>query len=129
MKLDTRWTSSKSTWLLQKKFKDLQETIFADFARLWHWLFFSKNLDIILLFITVSKQKLCKTVSGRNVGFFQVGLAVVNGQLYAVGGFDGSTYLKTVEVFERESNSWRHSGPFLLLFINHAVSSKNNYFA
>ena len=39
-----------------------------------------------------------------------MGLAVVNGQLYAVGGFDGTTYLKTVEVYERESNSWRHSG-------------------
>ena len=26
-----------------------------------------------------------------------VGLAVVNGQLFAVGGFDGTTYLKTIE--------------------------------
>lgn len=41
---------------------------------------------------------------------FKVGLAVVNGQLFAVGGFDGSTYLKTVEVFDRDSNQWRHSG-------------------
>lgn len=40
----------------------------------------------------------------------QVGLAVVNGQLYAVGGFDGSTYLKTVEMFDRDSNQWRHAG-------------------
>ena len=30
-----------------------------------------------------------------------VGLAVVNGQLYAVGGFDGTTYLKTIEVFDQ----------------------------
>lgn len=41
---------------------------------------------------------------------FQVGLAVVNGQLYAVGGFDGTTYLKTVEVFDRDNNQWRHAG-------------------
>lgn len=41
---------------------------------------------------------------------FQVGLAVVNGQLYAVGGFDGTTYLKTVEVYDRECNQWRQSG-------------------
>lgn len=27
-----------------------------------------------------------------------VGLAVVNGQLYAVGGFDGTAYLKSIEV-------------------------------
>lgn len=39
-----------------------------------------------------------------------MGLAVVNGQLYAVGGFDGSTYLKTVELYDRDAASWRHSG-------------------
>ena len=39
-----------------------------------------------------------------------VGLAVVNGQLLAVGGFDGTTYLKTIEVFELSSNQWRMSG-------------------
>ena len=31
-----------------------------------------------------------------------MGLAVVNGQLYAVGGFDGTTYLKNVETFDQE---------------------------
>ena len=41
-----------------------------------------------------------------------VGLAVVNGQLYAVGGFDGTTYLKTIEVFDQVTNS----GSFPLLF-------------
>ena len=37
----------------------------------------------------------------------QVGLAVVNGQLMAVGGFDGTTYLKTIEVFDPDANTWR----------------------
>ena len=37
-----------------------------------------------------------------NLVFKQVGLAVVNGQLYAVGGFDGTTYLKNVETFDQE---------------------------
>ncbi len=41
---------------------------------------------------------------------FQVGLAVVNGQLMAVGGFDGTTYLKTVEVYDPETKSWRMCG-------------------
>lgn len=39
-----------------------------------------------------------------------VGLAVVNGQLYAVGGFDGTAYLKTIEVYDSESNQWRLCG-------------------
>jgi len=37
----------------------------------------------------------------------QVGLAVVNGQLMAVGGFDGSSYLKTIEIYTPEANTWR----------------------
>lgn len=40
----------------------------------------------------------------------QVGLAVVNGQLYAVGGFDGTAYLKTIEVYDTEQNQWRLCG-------------------
>ena len=38
----------------------------------------------------------------------QVGLAVVNGQLMAVGGFDGTTYLKTIEVYDPDANTWRY---------------------
>jgi kelch-like protein 20 len=41
-----------------------------------------------------------------------VGLAVVNGQLLAVGGFDGTTYLKTIEVLDRldSNNQWKMYG-------------------
>jgi len=41
---------------------------------------------------------------------WQVGLAVVNGQLMAIGGFDGTTYLKTVEVYDAEQNQWKIYG-------------------
>ena len=37
-------------------------------------------------------------------------MAVVNGQLFAVGGFDGTTYLKTIEVYDKEANSWKLCG-------------------
>jgi kelch-like protein 20 len=39
-----------------------------------------------------------------------VGLSVVNGLLYAVGGFDGTTYLKTVEVYDPDQNQWKLVG-------------------
>lgn len=39
-----------------------------------------------------------------------MGLAVVNGLLYAVGGFDGTSYLKTIEVYDPEQNQWRLCG-------------------
>ena len=42
--------------------------------------------------------------------FLKVGLAVVNGQLFAVGGFDGTTYLKTIEVYDKEANNWKLCG-------------------
>ena len=35
-----------------------------------------------------------------------VGLAVVGGQLLAVGGFDGVNYLKSVEIFNNTSSNW-----------------------
>ena len=37
-------------------------------------------------------------------------MSVVNGQLMAVGGFDGTTYLKTVEIYDPETKSWRMCG-------------------
>lgn len=48
-----------------------------------------------------------KSNTNKILSFVQVGLAVVNGQLMAVGGFDGTTYLKTIEVYDPDANTWR----------------------
>ncbi|KAL3836007.1 hypothetical protein ACJMK2_021462 [Sinanodonta woodiana] len=37
----------------------------------------------------------------------RVGVAVLNGKLYAIGGYDGMERLSTVEVFEQDSRRWR----------------------
>lgn len=42
--------------------------------------------------------------------YLKVGLAVVANKIYAIGGFDGSSYLKTVEVYDPEANLWKLSG-------------------
>jgi kelch-like protein 1/4/5 len=36
-----------------------------------------------------------------------LGVAVLDGRLYAVGGYDGSSCLSTVEVFDPSTNSWQ----------------------
>ncbi|XP_073533203.1 kelch-like protein 18 isoform X1 [Phyllobates terribilis] len=40
----------------------------------------------------------------------RVGVAVVNGLLYAIGGYDGQSRLSTVEVYNPESDSWTKVG-------------------
>ena len=35
-----------------------------------------------------------------------VGVAAVNGRLYAVGGFDGKNFLDTIEVYDADTNQW-----------------------
>ena len=35
------------------------------------------------------------------------GVCVANGKLYVIGGFDGSTYLKSVEWLDLEAGLWR----------------------
>lgn len=36
----------------------------------------------------------------------RVGVAVLNGLLYAIGGYDGQLRLSTVEVYNPETDSW-----------------------
>ena len=36
----------------------------------------------------------------------EMGAAVFEGKLYAVGGYDGSYFLDTVEAYEPEANTW-----------------------
>lgn len=36
----------------------------------------------------------------------RVGVAVVNGLLYAIGGYDGQSRLSTVEVYNPETDGW-----------------------
>ncbi|XP_060540641.1 kelch-like protein 18 isoform X2 [Pantherophis guttatus] len=40
----------------------------------------------------------------------RVGVAVVNGLLYAIGGYDGQWRLSTVEVYNPETDSWSRAG-------------------
>lgn len=39
-----------------------------------------------------------------------LGVAVLNGCIYAVGGFDGSTGLNTAEMYDPQTGKWRQIG-------------------
>jgi len=43
----------------------------------------------------------------------KVGLAEVNNTLVAIGGFDGTTYLKTVEVYDPDQQIWKLNGSMM----------------
>ena len=36
----------------------------------------------------------------------RLGVAALNGKIYAVGGYDGSSFLKSVEMFDPRNNKW-----------------------
>lgn len=41
----------------------------------------------------------------------RLGVAVLDGKLYACGGYDGSTFLRSVEVFDPRVNKWSLIAP------------------
>lgn len=46
------------------------------------------------------------TVSSLSVSRDAVGVCLLGDRLYAVGGYDGQSYLKTVESYEAQNNEW-----------------------
>ena len=43
--------------------------------------------------------------------YSRLGVAVLGGKLYACGGYDGSTFLRSVEVYEPRMNRWSLISP------------------
>jgi kelch-like protein 17 (actinfilin) len=56
-----------------------------------------------------------------------MGVAALGGKLYAVGGYDGTTPLSSVEVFDPQTNAWTALAPMStrrILFAMAAVQGK-----
>lgn len=46
------------------------------------------------------------TVSSLSVPRDAVGVCLLGDKLYAVGGYDGQSYLNTVESYDAQNNEW-----------------------
>lgn len=53
------------------------------------------------------------TVASMHMCRSNHGVAVLNGKIYALGGYNGESYMKNVEVYCRKSNQWKMATPML----------------
>lgn len=51
------------------------------------------------------------TVSSLSVPRDAVGVCLLGDRLYAVGGYDGQSYLNTVESYDAQNNEWTEEVP------------------
>ena len=50
-----------------------------------------------------------------------VGVCLLGDKLYAVGGYDGQTYLNTVEAYDPQTNEWTQVWHFFFHYYTHFV--------
>ena len=62
-------------------------------------------------------------VAPMDISRTQLGVAALGGKLYAVGGYDGSTYLNSAEVYDPIDNSWNSIAPMNISRIGLGVAA------
>ncbi|KAL3876219.1 hypothetical protein ACJMK2_034089 [Sinanodonta woodiana] len=62
-----------------------------------------------------------------NVARSELGLAMLDGHMYAVGGWDGKRRLDSVERYDPETNSWSFIPPMKMALTSPAVASLRGY--
>lgn len=67
------------------------------------------------------------TVAPLSVPRDAVGICPLGDRLYAVGGYDGHTYLDTVESYDAQNNEWTEVTKNSKTYLNR--KSENNYTA
>ncbi|XP_054845840.1 kelch-like protein 5 isoform X3 [Eublepharis macularius] len=60
------------------------------------------------------KTDMWTAVASMSIGRDAVGVCLLGDKLYAVGGYDGQTYLNTVESYDPQTNEWTQVAPLCL---------------
>ena len=50
------------------------------------------------------------------------GVAALDGKLYVAGGYDGSNYLSSVEMYDPAENAWEEVAPLLTARSAHGIA-------
>lgn len=82
------------------------ETFFRDAQFKCRWVKSLRCLTTFSYYRYDPKTDTWTTVSSLSVPRDAVGVCLLGDRLYAVGGYDGQSYLKTVESYDAQNNEW-----------------------
>lgn len=70
------------------------------------------------------KTDVWTAVASMSISRDAVGVCLLGDKLYAVGGYDGQTYLNTVEAYDPQTNEWTQVWHFIFYYYTHSVFVK-----
>lgn len=74
------------------------------------------------------KTDMWTAVASMSISRDAVGVCLLGDKLYAVGGYDGQTYLNTVEAYDPQTNEWTQVWHFMFHYYTYCIFVKNNSF-
>lgn len=74
------------------------------------------------------KTDMWTAVASMSISRDAVGVCLLGDKLYAVGGYDGQTYLNTVEAYDPQTNEWTQVWHFMFHYYTYCILVKNNSF-
>lgn len=67
------------------------------------------------------KTDMWTAVASMSISRDAVGVCLLGDKLYAVGGYDGQTYLNTVEAYDPQTNEWTQVWHFIFHYYTYSV--------
>ena len=93
-------------WIINNEIQDIFCPSTGQFIDCWSWLW---SLHVLTSWFPSRydpKTDVWTTVASLSVPRDAVGVGLLGDRLYAVGGYDGQSYLGTVESYDAQNNEW-----------------------